>query len=77
MLGAGSLGSAMGAALAEAGSDVRLVNRNRAHVDAINAHGLRVRTDDGWADARALDVVLRTWCEAAETISGSWNLRVQ
>ena len=47
MLGAGSLGSAMGAALAEAGSDVRLVNRNRAHVDAINAHGLRVRTDDG------------------------------
>ena len=37
----------MGAALAEAGSEVWLVNRNRAHVDAINAHGLRVRSDDG------------------------------
>lgn len=47
VLGAGSLGSAMGAALAEAGSDVRLVNRNRAHVDAINTGGLRLRTDDG------------------------------
>ncbi|KAL7425284.1 hypothetical protein Q5752_000972 [Cryptotrichosporon argae] len=37
---------------------------------------VRARTDDGWADASALAVVLRTWCEAAETISGSWNLRV-
>ena len=47
VLGAGSLGSAMGAALAEAGSEVWLVSRNRAHVDAIRAHGLEVRTDDG------------------------------
>ena len=47
VLGAGSLGSTMGAALAEAGSEVWLVNRNRAHVDAINARGLVVRTGDG------------------------------
>lgn len=47
VLGAGSLGSAMGAALAEAGSEVWLVSRNRAHVDAIRAHGLEVRTDHG------------------------------
>ena len=52
VLGAGSLGSAMGAALAEAGSDVWLVNRNRAHVDAINANGLTVRTDDGERSVR-------------------------
>ena len=47
VLGAGSLGSAMGAALAEAGSEVWLVSRNRAHVDAIRARGLEVRTDHG------------------------------
>ena len=57
VLGAGSLGSAMGAALAEAGSEVRLVNRNRAHVDAINAHGLRVRTDDGERTVRVAAAV--------------------
>jgi len=45
ILGAGALGSAIGGTLAEAGHDVTLVNRNREHVDAIRAHGLRLRTD--------------------------------
>jgi 2-dehydropantoate 2-reductase len=40
ILGAGALGSAMGGVLREAGHHVVLVNRNQAHVDAINAQGL-------------------------------------
>jgi 2-dehydropantoate 2-reductase len=34
----------MGGTLAEAGLDVTLINRNRAHVDAVNAAGLILRT---------------------------------
>jgi 2-dehydropantoate 2-reductase len=45
IIGAGSLGSAIGGTLAVAGHDVVLVTRNRAHVDAINRDGLRL--DDG------------------------------
>jgi 2-dehydropantoate 2-reductase len=45
IIGAGSLGSAIGGTLALAGHDVVLVTRNRAHVDAINRRGLRL--DDG------------------------------
>ncbi len=40
ILGAGSLGSAMGGVLSQAGHTVWLINRGQAHVDAINAHGL-------------------------------------
>jgi len=40
VLGAGALGCAIGAALAEGGSDVWLLNRSKAHVDAMNAGGL-------------------------------------
>jgi 2-dehydropantoate 2-reductase len=35
----------IGGSLAEADNDVLLVNRNRAHVDAINRDGLTIRTD--------------------------------
>lgn len=45
IIGAGALGSVIGGSLAEAGNDVLLVNRNRAHVDAINHDGLTIRTD--------------------------------
>jgi 2-dehydropantoate 2-reductase len=48
ILGAGALGCSIGGALAEAGSDVWLINRSKVHVDAINRHGLRVR--DGQAE---------------------------
>ena len=44
-LGAGALGSAIGGVLAEAGNEVWLVDRNREHVDAINARGLVLRED--------------------------------
>ena len=36
IIGAGALGSVIGGTLAEAGNDVLLVNRNRAHVDTID-----------------------------------------
>ena len=43
ILGAGALGCSIGAALAQGGSDVCLINRSAAHVDAINGRGLIVR----------------------------------
>lgn len=46
ILGAGALGCSIGAALADAGSEVWLVNRSQPHVQAINTEGLRVREGD-------------------------------
>jgi 2-dehydropantoate 2-reductase len=45
ILGAGALGSAIGGVLIEAGHDVGLITRNQRHVDAINHHGLTLRSD--------------------------------
>ncbi len=45
ILGAGSLGSAIGGVLTEAGHSVCLITRNQAHVEAINQRGLVLRTD--------------------------------
>lgn len=45
VLGAGSLGCAIGGTLALAGADVTLINRNRTQVDAINNSWLVLRTD--------------------------------
>jgi 2-dehydropantoate 2-reductase len=45
VLGAGALGSAIGGVLTEAGHDVWLITRNQAHVDAINANGLMLRSE--------------------------------
>lgn len=53
VLGAGALGCAIGGTLAQAGNSVVLVNRNAAHVQAINAHGLRMRTPAGEQTVRA------------------------
>lgn len=47
VLGAGALGCAIGGTLAEGGNEVVLITRNRAHVDAINDHGLSLRTPQG------------------------------
>jgi 2-dehydropantoate 2-reductase len=47
ILGAGSLGCAIGGTLAAAGSDVTLIARSREHVDAVNARGLVLRDADG------------------------------
>jgi 2-dehydropantoate 2-reductase len=43
VLGAGALGCAIGSVLTEAGHDVWLVNRGRAHVEAMRHNGLLVR----------------------------------
>lgn len=42
VLGAGALGCAIGASLAQAGSEVWLINRSEKHVAAINANGLEL-----------------------------------
>ncbi len=47
ILGAGSLGCAIGGTLAAAGSAVTLIARSREHVDAVNARGLVMRDADG------------------------------
>jgi 2-dehydropantoate 2-reductase len=47
ILGAGSLGCAIGGTLAAAGSAVTLIARSREHVDAVNAKGLVMRDTDG------------------------------
>jgi len=46
VLGAGAIGCAVGARLAQAGRDVVLVARG-AHLDALRAHGLTLLTPDG------------------------------
>lgn len=47
VLGAGSLGCAIGGTLAGAGSEVTLIARSREHVDAVNERGLVMRDADG------------------------------
>ena len=48
ILGAGSLGCAIGGVLAESGNDVWLINRNAKLVDVLNSKGLTLR--DGGVD---------------------------
>ena len=63
ILGAGALGCAIGAALSEAGSDVWLVNRAQAHVDAMNEHDLTlVGAGAGAGDERRVAVKAATSC---------------
>jgi 2-dehydropantoate 2-reductase len=52
VLGAGALGCAIGAALSEGGSEVWLVNRDKAHVDAMKAGGLTLVTPAGERSVR-------------------------
>lgn len=40
--GAGSLGTVLGAYIAKSGVEIDLINRNRAHVDALNTSGARI-----------------------------------
>lgn len=52
ILGAGALGSVFGGLLAEAGHDVTLINRNAAHIAAIRASGLTLRSVGGQRNVR-------------------------
>lgn len=77
VLGAGSLGCAMGAALAEAGSEVWLVNRSAAFVDAIRQDGLRVREGNGAAaQERIIPVRAATTCAGVAQSGGPVDLLV-
>ncbi|WP_342505145.1 ketopantoate reductase family protein [Sporosarcina sp. FSL K6-2383] len=59
ILGAGALGSAIGGTLAEAGSEVYLINRREEYVNNINTKGLVLR--NGTTD-RTVKVQARTDC---------------
>ncbi|MEH7385952.1 ketopantoate reductase family protein [Bacillus sp. JJ1521] len=60
ILGAGSLGSAIGGTLAEAGMEVILVNHRQEYVDAINTKGLILT--DGTTD-RLVKALARQKCD--------------
>ena len=40
--GAGSLGTVLGAYIAKSGTDIELINRNKAHVEALNKNGAKI-----------------------------------
>jgi 2-dehydropantoate 2-reductase len=46
-VGAGALGCSIGGVLTEGGSEVHLIDRYPAHVDAMNGGGLRIRDESG------------------------------
>jgi 2-dehydropantoate 2-reductase len=65
ILGAGSLGCAIGGVLAEAGNDVWLINRNAKLVDVLNSKGLTLR--DGGVD-RVVRVQAATSAQSAGVV---------
>jgi 2-dehydropantoate 2-reductase len=65
ILGAGSLGCAIGGVLAEAGNDVWLINRNAKLVDVLNSNGLVLR--DGGVD-RVVRVQAATSAQSAGVV---------
>ena len=67
--GAGAIGGTLAAYLARAGHDVTLVDTARAHVDAINAHGLQIT---GPIDSFAMQIPALT----PEQVRGTWDLIV-
>ena len=71
VLGAGALGCAMGGVLTEAGNEVWLVNRSRAHVDAMKRHGLKMR--ENGVD-RFVPVHATTDCDEIAATSGAVDL---
>ncbi len=73
VLGAGSLGSAIGGVLAQAGHHVTLINRGQSHVDAINENGLILRA--GKVD-RIVKVRAVTQCADVDTRHGPIDLLI-
>jgi 2-dehydropantoate 2-reductase len=66
IIGAGSLGSAIGALLQEAGNEVWLITRNAAHVKAIQERGLVVQTRDASGGLQARTVSIQASTSSAE-----------
>ena len=73
ILGAGSLGCALGGVLTEAGNDVWLINRNASLVDALNSNGLTLR--DGGVD-RVVRVQAASSAQAVVSVTGVVDLVV-
>lgn len=71
VLGAGALGSAIGGVLTEAGNEVWLVNRGKAHIDAMKQHGLKMR--ENGVD-RYVPVHATTHCDEIAATSGAVDL---
>ena len=67
VLGAGSLGSAIGGTLALAGNEVTLIGR-AAHVEAINASGLTLVTPEGERQAKVQAFTSAEGLEPAELV---------
>jgi 2-dehydropantoate 2-reductase len=57
VVGAGGMGALFGAILQEGGLEVVLVDANRAHVEAINAHGLKI---EGFGGDRVMRMAATT-----------------
>jgi 2-dehydropantoate 2-reductase len=68
VLGAGSLGSALGGVLAEHGHDVVLVNRNAAFCSAVNAHGLTLQEGGAAGTPRSVRLQAVQSLEALEAL---------
>lgn len=68
MLGAGALGCSIGGVLARGGSDVIFVDRFQAHVDAINANGLKVRFGGGDETEETVRIKAYTSCEGLSPV---------
>jgi 2-dehydropantoate 2-reductase len=71
VLGAGALGCALGSVLIDGGNEVWLVNRDKAHVDAINQLGLRVQ--ENGVD-RFVKTFAVTTCSDVDLASGPIDL---
>jgi 2-dehydropantoate 2-reductase len=69
VLGAGSLGSAMGGLLAEHGHDVVLVNRNAAFCAVVNAHGLTLQEGGTAGTSRSVRLQAVQTLEALEHLA--------
>jgi 2-dehydropantoate 2-reductase len=65
MLGAGALGCSIGGVLARGGSNVIFVDRHQAHVDAINAGGLKICFGD---DEESLGIRAHTNCQGLSPV---------
>ncbi|MFC6670492.1 ketopantoate reductase family protein [Marinobacterium aestuariivivens] len=63
VVGAGALGCSIGGVLTEAGEEVWLITRNKAHVDAMNREGLKMRDGD---QVRTVAVKAATSCAGLE-----------
>lgn len=66
VMGAGSLGTTMGAFLTQKGYDVTLVDANRAHVDALNATGAHI--------TGPIDVTIPVKACYADAMEGTFDL---